>query len=155
MPAWIIPVLRQAWPYLLAGTVGFSLAWGLQGLRLDSLQNAFDAYHNEVKAQSAEAFAHKVEIERQQKANLDKVKGEYEANLPAVRAGAVSAYLERLRKSGAGGGAMRGITVSLPAHDGAAPECFPDREFVADCSDDALKVQEWQAWAKRNNIPGE
>lgn len=51
-----LSLLGRFWPYLVAGAVGFSAAWSLQGIRLDNakaetvkVQQAFDGYKLEQK----------------------------------------------------------------------------------------------------------
>ena len=51
--------LKSYWPQLAAFvgavTIGFGLAWNLQGLRLDALDIEFKQYQNEVEQKKAEA----------------------------------------------------------------------------------------------------
>lgn len=55
----LLNLLKSSWPYIAAFfgavAVGFGMAWQIQGLRLDDLENEFSAYKNSVEQQAIEA----------------------------------------------------------------------------------------------------
>lgn len=130
---------------LVAGNAFFFHLW-------QSTKDEYLTYAGGVTAVAKQAISDKERIESERNENLEKVK-EHETNLPAVRAGAVAAYL-RMHPS-AGRRAMPGITQGKQADDGAGKECVPDAAFVEDAADDADKIAQWQEWAIRNKIPME
>lgn len=130
---------------LVAGNAFFFHLW-------QSTKDDYLTYAGGVTAVAKQAIADKERIESERDENLKKVK-EHETNLPAVRAGAVAAYL-RMHPS-ASCSAMPGITQGKQANDGAGKECVPDAAFVEDAADDADKIASWQEWAIRNHIPVE
>lgn len=138
---------------LIAGNVLFYNLW-------QHSKGELIAYSSGVEALGNDALKEKARIEDEHQSNLETVKHDYESTLPAIRAGAVAAYLAAHRvQSNAGQGSMRGITGSLPAHDGAgqkqlsAPICQSDEQFIQDAADDAQKLSEWQEWSRLNRIP--
>lgn len=127
---------------LVAGNAFFFHLW-------QSTKDDYLTYAGGVTAVAKQAIADKERIESERDENLKKVK-EHETNLPAVRAGAVAAYL-RMHPS-ASCSAMPGITQGKQANDGAGKECVPDAAFIEDAADDADKINEWIMWAVRNKI---
>ena len=49
----LLALFKSYWPHIaaffIAIAIGFSLAWNIQGMRLDSLENVFKRYQNEVE----------------------------------------------------------------------------------------------------------
>ena len=130
---------------LLAGNAFFFHLW-------QSTKDEYLTYAGGVTAVAKQAVADKERVESERDENLQKVK-EHETNLPAVRAGAVAAYLRMHPSTSCS--AMPGITNGKQTNDGAGKECVPDTDFVEDAADDADKIAQWQEWAVRNHIPVE
>lgn len=128
---------------LVAGNAFFFHLW-------QSTKDDYLTYAGGVIAVAKQAISDKERVESERNENLEKVK-EHEANLPAVRAGAVAAYLRM--HPGASCSAMPGITQGKQANDGAGKECVPDAVFIEDAADDADKINEWIMWAVANHIP--
>lgn len=127
---------------LVAGNAFFFHLW-------QSTKDDYLTYAGGVTAVAKQAIADKERIESERDENLKKVK-EHEANLPAVRAGAVAAYLRMHPSTSCS--AMPGIAQGKQANDGAGKECVPDAAFIEDAADDADKINEWIMWAVRNKI---
>lgn len=75
----LLSILRLAWPYLLAGSVAFGVAWKIQGFRLDAADNEFAEYK---LAQERAAIA----SEREANERRDQTAAAWAANLDALRA---------------------------------------------------------------------
>lgn len=144
-------LILKALPWLVAALACFA-AWFAIGRYLDlrDLHTAFVA-QTEQAAKDAQAM---IEAERKRgDDNLIQVRKDYEAKLPAIRAGAVRTYC------------LRQPTLCQPAtasadassqqvDDGAKPELMaPDPEFIRNAAEDAAKLSAFQDYCKRNNCP--
>jgi len=98
----------------------------------------------------------KVKDEAEQTKNLEKVKADYEKQIPAIRARAVTNYLARVQHDAAenpGSGAVQGDGPGLRLDDGTSKECRLDEEFIQDAAEDADKLGAWQEYCRLNNCP--
>lgn len=134
---------------MLAGNVFFFNLW-------QSTKAEYSAYAGGVVAVAERALEDKAKVEAERDANLQKVK-DHEKNLPAIRDGAVAAFLasRRVLRPSAGGSPAAGSAEGQQANDGAGKEFVPGdiSNFIEDAADDADKIAQWQEWAIRNNIP--
>lgn len=156
-----LELLRRFWPYLVAFTVGFSMAWGVQGWRLDSTKKDLLVLETSVKTLGEQAKIEKEKIEQERDANLVKVET-YEKSLPDVRSNAVAAYKLRYPntcRSGVSQPTARkqvddGTTKEPVAPGSAESSTFiTESTFIEDSAEDANKLAAWQAWAILNDIP--
>jgi len=115
-----------------------------------SERDAFTALKAQIKLLSEQAVAENARVKKLYSENLDKVKADYEKNIPTVRTYAVSNY--RLRYPTASCSTVPGAPSSEQVDDGAGKERLVDK-FPADCGDDANKLEAWRAWATLNQIP--
>lgn len=89
----------------------------------------------------------------QREANLQEVRKDYEAKVPAIRDGAVRAYCLRNPTLCQPTPACE-IPASVPVDDGTKQEPVAcEREFIRAAAEDALKLGAWQDYCKRNNCP--
>lgn len=144
-------VMLKMLPWGIAAVMALAAAACLH--LYQSERDAFVAYRAEVtaigKAQEAQIKKEKEQAEY----NLKQVRKDYEAKLPAIRAGAVRTYC------------LRQPTLCQPAtasadasgqqvDDGAKPELMaPDPEFIRNAAEDAAKLSAFQDYCKRNNCP--
>jgi hypothetical protein len=114
------------------------------------------------KAQvAAEGEAAKIEAKRIDDLHQHVLKETTDAwnkQLPAIRAGAVSAYLARFGvRDNPGSGNVPSNAGGAQSADGTSQggvaTCAPG--FVQDAAEDAGKVGAWQDWAKGNRLPVE
>lgn len=145
-------LLLKAAPYALAAAFGFGLAWQIQGIRVDSVENDLQAYKNTVAEQTSKAAAHNALVEKQNHDNLLRLKGEYETQIPRIRSDAVAAY--RLRYPNGNGSTLPASGTSLKVDDGTSQKCVDDT-FIADAAEDAAKVEAWRRYGELNNLPVE
>ena len=144
----MIPSLwLKAAPWIIAAAM--ALAAVMAGKMYLSERDKFTAFRAEAKTLGEAAEREKVAIETERKANLEKVK-EYERNLPSIRSAAVAAY--RLRYANASCSALPVSSASLKVDDGSSQKSMDD-SFVADCGDDAAKLEAWRTWGRLNSIP--
>ena len=94
--------------------------------------------------------------------NLEKVKADYEKQVPEIRSSAVASYLARraadparVREPVAGGGPVSGDGAGVRVDDGTLKECVPDEEFIEDAAEDAAKVEAWRSYCALNHCPVE
>lgn len=144
----MIPSLwLKASPWIIAAAM--ALAAAMAGKMYLSERDEFTAFRAEVKTLGEAAEREKVAIETERKANLEKVK-EYERNIPSIRSAAVDAY--RLRYANANCSALPVSSASLKVDDGSSQKSMDD-SFIADCGDDAAKLEAWREWGRLNSIP--
>lgn len=144
----MIPSLwLKAAPWIIAGVM--ALASAMAGKMYLSERDEFTAFRAEVKTLGESAEREKIAIESERKANLEKVK-EYERNIPAIRSAAIAAY--RLRYPNAICSTMPVTASGLKMDDGTGQKSMDD-SFIADCGDDAAKLEAWRAWGRLNSIP--
>ena len=139
----------KAAPWIIAAAM--ALAAAMAGKMYLAERDKFTAFRAEVKTLGEVAEREKVAIETERKANLEKVK-EYERNIPAIRSAAVSAY--RLRYPNASCSSLPVTSASLQMDDGTGQKSMDD-SFVADCGDDAAKLEAWREWGRLNGVPVE
>lgn len=137
----------KASPWIIAAAM--ALAAAMAGKMYLSERDEFTAFRAEVKTLGEVAEREKITIESERKANLEKVK-EYEKNLPDIRNAAVAAY--RLRYPNANCSTMPVHAAGLKVDDGTGKKSMDD-SFIADCGDDAAKLEAWRAWGRLNSIP--
>ena len=137
----------KASPWIIAAAM--ALAAAVAGKMYLSERDEFTAFRAEVKILGEVAELEKIDIETERKANLEKVK-EYERNLPSIRSAAVAAY--RLRYANASCSALPVSSASLKVDDGTGKKSMDD-SFIADCGDDAAKLEAWREWGRLNSIP--
>ena len=156
-----LELLRRFWPYLVAFVVGFSAAWGFQGMRLDNAKKDLLVLETSVKTLGDQAKIDKERVEQERDANLVKVET-YEKSLPDVRSNAVAAYKLRYPntcRSGVSKPTTRKQvddgTTKEPVAPGSAESAtfITESTFIEDSADDANKLAAWQAWAILNDIP--
>jgi hypothetical protein len=137
----------KAAPWILCGL----LLAGLMGMThlYQSERDDFTAFKAQVVQLGKLAEAEKVRIEKDHLDNLEKVKAQYEKDIPAVRSAAVVAY--KLRYPAASCSALPDVAGGIKLDAGASKERLDD-QFVADCGDDANKLEAWRAWATLNGV---
>ena len=149
----VLELLRRFWPYIVAFTVGFSMAWGvawkIQGIRLDSAKNDLISLETSIKVATEQAKIEKEKVEQERDANLVKVET-YEKSLPAVRSNAVAAY--KLRYPNVCRSSLPKPAPGKQVDERASPEPVATG-FIEDSADDTNKLAAWQAWAELNGIP--
>lgn len=146
----MIPSLwLKAAPWIIAAAM--ALAAVMAGKMYLSERDKFTAFRSEVKTLGEVAEREKQAIEKERNANLEKVK-EYEKNLPAIRSAAVSAY--RLRYPNANCRALPVTSSGLQMDDGTSKKSMDDYS-IADCGDDAAKLEAWREWGRLNVVPVE
>ena len=144
----MIPSLwLKAAPWIIAGVM--ALAAAVAGKMYLSERDEFTAFRAEVKILGEVAEREKIAIETERKSNLEKVK-EYERNLPAIRSAAVAAY--RLRYPNSNCSAVPVTSSGIKLDDGTGKKSMDD-SFIADCGDDAAKLEAWREWGRLNSIP--
>ena len=136
----------KAAPWIIAGVM--ALAAAMAGKMYLSERDEFTEFSAEVKTLGEAAELEKIDIETERKANLEKVK-EYERNLPAIRNAAVAAY--RLRYANASCSALPVSSASLKVDDVSSQKSMDD-SFIADCDDDAAKLEAWREWGRLNGV---
>ena len=146
----MIPSLwLKAAPWIIAGVM--ALAAAMAGKMYLSERDEFTAFRAEAKTLGESAEREKVAIETERKANLEKVK-EYERNIPSIRSAAVDAY--RLRYANANCSPLPIPSAGIKVDDGAGKKSMAD-SFVADCGEDAAKLEAWREWGRLNGVPVE
>ena len=144
-----LELLRRFWPYIVAFGIGFSAAWGFQGLRLDNAKKDLLILETSVKTLGEQAKIEKEKVEQERDANLVKVET-YEKELPTVRSNAVAAY--KLRYPNTCSSGVPSPSPSKQVDEGTSKEPVVTG-FIEDSADDANKLAAWQAWAILNDIP--
>ncbi len=137
----------KAAPWIIAAAM--ALAAVMAGKMYLSERDKFTAFRAEVKTLGEATEREKIAIETERKANLEKVK-EYERNIPAIRSAAVAAY--RLRYKSASCSTLPVSSASLKVDDGSSQKSMDD-SFIADCGDDAAKLEAWLEWGRLNKLP--
>ena len=140
----------KALPWLIAAVLAFALA-GMTHLYLAE-RDEFTAFQAQVKQLGEQAEAEKVRIEQDYSENLKKVQANYEQRTVEVRSSAVRTYAGRMRNTSSRSSAVPAIANGIKVDDGASKECVPDRTFIEDASEDALKVEAWREWATLNGV---
>jgi len=153
----ILSVLRFAWPYLLAASVGASAAWSVQGFRLDSakaetkkVEQRFEDYKQEQRRLALEA-ADAAEKRRENtiraySAKLEALKNDHEIYKRCVAAGKCGAVRVPFLPANSPG-------LTLPPASGAnatgAQPVFAAgvdaAEALADCALTTLMLNQLQA----------
>jgi hypothetical protein len=153
-----LTVIRYALPYVIASAVGFSIAWGLQGLRLDSAKadvakeaQKLDDYKNHIRALAMQA-EEEAEQRRKETANdyakkLAAINKDHEAYKRCVAAGKCGARVIRMPNLSAGSEG-----VPPPGRtDGAGANTVPvagtvaeTDEVITDCARTTLQLNQLQ-----------
>lgn len=122
----------------------------------------FAKFKGEVAAAGEAQKAETQRINDRHQKTLEDVSNAWNNQLQPARDGAVAAYQRRhpVGVSDSGSGQVSGRAGSDQGNDAAGqeqmavvPACQPDRQFIADCAEDALKVGVWQLFATENNLP--
>lgn len=115
----------------------------------------FTEFRIKIEVEARVAAAEAARIGALHEKTLKETKDDWNKRLPQVRSGAVAAYIaahpERVlppTDTGAVPGAGNGPGIP----DGTGKECVPDTVLIQDCADDALKIFEWQTWARKNEL---
>ena len=147
-----------------AAACGGSVAWRVQGLRLESakqktvkVQQAFAEFQQATTTAGQKSKAEQLAKEEAHERNLSKVRSDHEQEIKSVRSDAVAKYIaNRVRvAASSGGGGVRQNSLSLRVDDGAQQKCIPDDEFIRDAAEDAEKLSAWQDWCRLNECPVE
>lgn len=157
----VLEGLKLLWPYLLAGAIGFSAAWWIQGVNVGRAENAKTAAESALKDYQTEQVrlaAEKVMADDKRREQTEKEYKDEKAKLQADLA-AGNAF-RRCIASGKCGG-MRGVVSdpggsaglklppvsgangaskgAVPATGGTAPQ------VISDCAADVLQLNKLQA----------
>lgn len=154
MNALIVGALRAAVPYLAAGAVGFGLAWQIQGLRVESVEIAFERY----KIDQADAFIKAAEAAdrqpkdsahayREKQAELDKQIAAGDAYRRCVAAGKCDAFIVRVPvgTACASDSLPAGAGTDAAGANAVPPGGAPAPEVIDDCAVTTLRLNELQA----------
>lgn len=111
----------------------------------------------QVEQAGRDAQDEKARTEARHAANLEKVKAEYESNIPEIRAGAVANYraAHRLPKPAADRRSVPDAAPGVRLDDDAERQCVPDDAFIENAAEDAAKLAAWIGLCQRNNCPVE
>lgn len=143
MIPFLLPLLRQFWPYLLiAGlVVSNAVTWHLYRGEV----HEFDAYRYATEASAALAEQeYEAVVERQKRVTRETENG-WKAALDYVRA-----HPPRVQSLPADASGQAGISVSASGLDGAgAYPISAAGELAADCAETTLKLNWLQNWAER------
>ena len=139
-------LMLKAVPWVLCGL----LILGLLGMThlYQSERDARMKFEGAVVALGEQAKVTKERIETEQAVAFETIRSNYEKNLPAVRNDAVAAF--RLRYPSSCGGRVSSPALGQSVDDGASKEQL---DVIANCGDDANKLEAWQSWATLNHIP--
>lgn len=143
--------LISNWRYILIAALIASngLLWALWRHSVDD----FDNYKIAVIAEGERAKQEAEAINKLHEKTLEDVSNAWAIQLPSIRAGAVTAFLNRyplgLRPATNQGCVSRDAD-SPQKPDGTSEE--PMANFIRDCAEDALKIQLWQEWVISNKL---
>lgn len=146
---------------LLAGLcAGLLVALALVGWRYEAVTTEYAEFRATVKAEGArkqkEEDAREAAWKAQQETALTRVKDDYEKRIKDAKAVAdrALANYRKLRDSGSGSGGVRG---DGPAGGNAVDDGTLQKPLfartLANCAEDALKLQAWQAWCDGIKCP--
>ena len=143
--------LISNWRYILIAALIASngLLWALWRHSVAD----FDNYKIAVIAEGERAKQEAEAINKLHQKTLEDVSNAWAKQLPKIREGAVTAFLNRyplgLRPATNQGCVSRDADSPEVTH-GASEE--PMADFVRDCAEDALKIQLWQEWVISNKL---
>lgn len=143
--------LAKAAPWIAAIALAALLAL-MTNLYLNE-RDQFLIFRTSVKTLGEQAEKEQVAKKKAGEDNLTNLKATYEAKLPQIRAGAVAAYLGRVRNADSSGSPVRPDGAGIKLDDGTGKECRPDTALIEDAADDAAKVEAWRAYCTLNNCP--
>lgn len=144
----LLPILRMIWPYLLAASVGFAGAWYIQGLRVESAKNEFEAYKVEqqrlLNEANLAAEKRRKESSDEYRKNLGKLKEDGEAFKRCVAAGKCGGLLQHVpscpgSKVPTSIGTNGTSTNAVPSAGESAPQ------VIEDCAITTLQLNQLQA----------
>lgn len=156
-------LLRLIGPYVLAGSVGFGMAWWVQGVRLDAsrnetaeVQNAFLTYHNrqiEIALEKERAQqARQVETDKQWKENLDVLGKDRDVYRRCVLAGKCGGLRNNVPAAEPAGNGVRVPAAGGPDAAGGGPVPAPGEpapQVILDCARVQLRLNTLQGDIER------
>ncbi len=113
----------------------------------------FDNYKIAVIAEGERAKQEAEAINKLHEKTLEDVSNAWAKQLPKIREGAVTAFLNRYPlglRPATNQGCLPGNAESPQIVNGTSEE--PMADFVRDCAEDAGKVGAWQEWARLNKL---
>ena len=125
------------------------LLWALWRHSVES----FDNYKIAVIAEGERAKQEAEAINKLHQKTLEDVSNAWAKQLPKIREGAVTAFLNRYPlglRPATNQGCLPGNAESPEVVNGTSEE--PMANFVRDCAEDAGKVGAWQEWARLNKL---
>lgn len=143
--------LLSNWRYFLIAALIASngLLWALWRHSVES----FDNYKITVIAEGERAKQEAEAINKLHQKTLEDVSNAWAKQLPKIREGAVTAFLNRYPlglRPATNQGCLPGNAESPEVVNGTSEE--PMANFVRDCAEDAGKVGAWQEWARLNKL---
>ena len=143
--------LLSNWRYVLIASLIASngLLWALWRHSVES----FDNYKIAVIAEGERAKQEAEAINKLHQKTLEDVSNAWAKQLPKIREGAVTAFLNRYPlglRPATNQGCLPGNAESPEVVNGTSEE--PMANFVRDCAEDAGKVGAWQEWARLNKL---
>lgn len=114
---------------------------------------SFDDYKIAVIAEGERAKQEAEAINKLHQKTLEDVSNAWAKQLPKIREGAVTAFLNRYPlglRPATNQGCLPGNAESPEVANGTSEE--PMADFVRDCAEDAGKVGAWQEWARLNKL---
>lgn len=143
--------LISNWRYILIAALIASngLLWALWRHSVES----FDNYKIAVIAEGERAKQEAEAINKLHQKTLEDVSNAWAKQLPKIREGAVTAFLNRYPlglRPATNQGCLPGNAESPEVVNGTGEE--PMANFVRDCAEDAGKVGAWQEWARLNKL---
>lgn len=112
---------------------------------------AFDDYKIAVIAEGERAKQEAEAVNKLHQQTLEDVSNAWAIQLPSIRAGAVTAFLNRYPlglRPATNQGCLPGHADSPKEPDGTSEEQL----FVRDCAEDAGRLGLWQEWARKNML---
>ena len=144
------PPLLKSIPYALAASIGFGLAWGIQGLRLTSAEQEFIAYkqeqtrilqeHNTYEAKRQKESALAYEAARQELADSIAAGDVLKRCIAAGRCGA--SPVTRVRQPA--GSAGNGISPPSRIDEASADAISSAGKLAAECAVTTLQLNQLQ-----------
>lgn len=149
------------WAALLAFVAGVvaggGTAWTVQGYRIDAVAAKYDGLVTSTRVLGEAAAADAKRVNELHQQVLKETQNDFNKQLPQVRSGAVAAYRaahpDRLHGPYPGQGGLPGSAGGVEENDGTGQKCLLDASFITDAAEDALKIDWWQQWARKNNLP--
>lgn len=153
----MLSILLLNWKYVVIATLTAALAT-MTGLYKHEV-NAFNSFKLSASVQAEVAKIEVAKIEAHQGKIAEEITNAWNAQLPKVRSAAVNAYIIHHPNAQFSGvcnkTSVSGLsqeTTSTQSIDGTSKECIPPSSFIANCAEDALKIQQWQNWATHNEL---